>query len=324
MVARAIVREFGGPEKIEWENINLPAPSSGEVRVEICAIGVNFIDIGYRRGTYNNPCPTNLGFEASGIVKSLGKNVRGLKVGDRVVTFGPQLGTYATQINLKAETLHIMPDKVSFETAAASFLKAATAEFLILRCAKVKAGDWVLVHAAAGGVGLFLCQWLSSIGARVIGTVSTQKKANMILANGAEHAIINGHEKISQTVRQITNNKGVEVVFDGIGKATWEASLDSLAARGLLVNYGVADAAVGQVDMGILALKGSLFNTRPRLWDYYNSQAEREAGVKTVFEMLNSDKIKPNIGGKYPLVNASNAHEDLESRNTIGSLLLIP
>jgi NADPH2:quinone reductase len=258
----------------------------------------------------------------------VGDGVSDWQVGQRVCTFGPGLGAYATARNVAADSLFLIPDDITDELAAAAILKACTAEFLVERCAKVKAGWNVLVHAAAGGVGLILVQWLKHVGARVIGTVSTEQKAAAARTAGADDVILyagsGSMADVAPRVRELTSGKGVEVVFDGIGMASWEASLDSARRRGLIVNYGNADAPVGGVDLGILARKGSLYNTRPTLFDYYAWPAERAAGSDYVFDMIRQGVISLTIGQRYALKDAARAHSDLEGRRTTGSTILLP
>ena len=265
-----------------------------------------------------------MGLEAAGVIVAVGEGVTAFKAGDRVCTFGPAMGAYATLRNLPAASLFATPDDVSDEVAAAALLKGCTTEFLVERCAKVQAGWPVLVHAAAGGVGLLLVQWLKHIGASVIGTVSTAEKAASARAAGADHIILYGQEDVAKTVRALTDGKGVRVTFDGVGMATWEASLDSTGRRGMIVNYGNADAPVGGVNLGILAQKGSLYNTRPTLFDYYTDPAERESGAARMFDMIRSGVLKVTIGQAYALEDAAQAHRDLEGRKTTGSTVLVP
>lgn len=321
---QAIFTRTGGPEVIEWQEVNLPAPGPGEVTLVQSAIGLNFIDTYHRRGIYPIQLPSGLGLEAAGAVAAVGGGVSGIKEGDRVATFGPAMGAYATARNVAAAGLFKLPDGIDDRTAAAALLKACTTEFLVERCAKVQPGWPVLVHAAAGGVGLLLVQWLKQAGAMVIGTVSTAEKAAAALGAGADHVILYTHDPVASKVRELTGGAGVRVTFDGVGMATWEASLDSTGRRGLVVNYGNADAPVGGVNLGILAAKGSLYNTRPTLFDYYAEPAERAAGAERVWEMLGSGKLKVTIGQTYPLLQAAQAHIDLEGRKTTGSTVLLP
>ncbi len=287
------------------------------------AVGLNLIDTYHRKGVYPLPLPSGLGLEAAGVIEALGEGVSGLKVGDRVCCFGPTLGAYATARNIEAACLFIIPPDISDEIAAAGILKGCTTEFLVERCAKVQPKWDVVVHAAAGGVGLMLVQWLKHVGATVIGTVSTDEKAALAREAGADHVILYGKEDVAKQVRLLTGGKGAEVVFDGVGMATWEASLDSTRRRGMIVSYGNADAPVGGVNLGILAQKGSLYNTRPTLFDYYHHAAERAAGSEYVFDMFRQGIIKVNIGQRYALEDAAQAHIDLEGRKTTGSTVLL-
>lgn len=322
LVAR--VHETGSPDVIRFEEVDVPPPRGTEVRVRHTAIGVNFIDTYHRRGIYPVSLPTGLGVEAAGVVEAVGEGVTRFKPGDRVVTFGPDIGSYATERVLDEFLWFPIPDDISDEVAAAAFLKACTAEFLVERCAKVEPGSPVLVHAAAGGLGLLLLQWLKAVGAVVIGTVSTPAKAEAARAAGADHLILYTEEDTAARVREITGGAGVRVVFDGVGKATWDASIDSCGVRGLIVVYGNADAPTGPVDMGPLARKGSLFHTRPALYHYYAEPGERAAGAARVWDMLRSGKLSVTIGQRYALRDAARAHADLEGRRTTGSSILLP
>ena len=324
MALVASVHETGSPDVIRFEEVDVPPPRGTEVRVRHTAIGVNFIDTYHRRGIYPVSLPTGLGVEAAGVVEAVGEGVTRFKPGDRVVTFGPDIGSYATERVLDESLWFPIPDDISDEVAAAAFLKACTAEFLVERCAKVEPGSPVLVHAAAGGLGLLLLQWLKAVGAVVIGTVSTPAKAEAARAAGADHIILYTEEDTAARVREITGGAGVRVVFDGVGKATWDASIDSCGVRGLIVVYGNADAPTGPVDMGPLARKGSLFHTRPALYHYYAEPGERAAGAARVWDMLRSGKLSVTIGQRYALRDAARAHADLEGRRTTGSSILLP
>lgn len=319
----AFIRAPGGPEAIEWRIDELPEPQSGEVRVRQDVIGINYIDTYHRDGTYPIDLPGGLGMEAAGVVEKTGPDVAMFREGDRVATFGPARGAYTTARIMPASSLFRLPDAISNETAAAALLKACTVEALVERCAKVKAGWPVLVHAAAGGVGLILVQWLKAVGAEVIGTVSTAEKAAAATAAGCDHIIHYREEDVAARVRQITGGKGVQVIFDGIGMATWDISLKSAARRGLLVSYGNAGGPVSGVHLGALATHGSLFVTRPTLYDYYADGEERAAGAARVFDMIGSGKIKITIGQRYPLAEAAQAHADLQTGRTTGSSILL-
>jgi NADPH:quinone reductase len=320
----AVVRAHGGPEVIAWVEAALPPPGAHEVTVQHSSIGINFIDTYYRRGIYPMPLPGGLGLEAAGRVVAVGAGVTTLREGDRVVSFGPERGAYATARNIAAASLFPLPDAIDDDTAAAGFLKAATAEFLVERCARVEAGWPVLVHAAAGGVGLILVQWLKAAGALVIGTVSSAAKADAARAAGCDHVINYSDTDVAPAVRALTGGAGVRVTYDGVGRSTWAASLAATGRRGLIVNYGNADAPVGPVDLAVLAQHGSLINTRPALFDYYTTQEERAAGAARVWDMITSGRIRISIGQRWPLQAAAAAHVALEGRATTGSSLLIP
>ncbi|MGH6787101.1 MAG: quinone oxidoreductase family protein [Novosphingobium sp.] len=320
----AFIARTGGPEVIEWRDVDVPPPGPGEVTVVHSAVGLNYIDTYHRSGVYPIELPGGLGVEAAGTVAAVGEGVTALREGDRVATFGPLRNAYASARNVPAASLFKLPHNVSNEIAAAALLKACTVECLVERCAKVQEGQTVLVHAAAGGVGLLLVQWLKHFGAKVIGTVSTEAKANAAHGAGADHVIRYDSEPVAPKVRELTGGAGVPVVFDGIGMATWQASLDSLARRGLLVSYGNAGGPVDGIGLGILAQKGSLFVTRPTLFDYYAAPGDRAAGIARVWDMLGSGKLTMTIGQTYALEAAAQAHGDLEARKTTGSTLLIP
>lgn len=320
----AIIRQTGGPEVIEWQEVTLPPPRPGEVTVAHRSIGLNFIDTYYRRGIYPMALPGGLGLEAAGQVVAVGSGVRDFREGDRVVSFGPERGAYATARTIAAASLFALPDTIDDDTAAAGFLKAATAEFLVERCAKVQPGWPVLVHAAAGGVGLILVQWLKAAGAMVIGTVSSAAKAEAARAAGCDHVIDYSMDDVAPAVRALTGGAGVRVTYDGVGRSTWAASLDATGRRGLIVNYGNADAPVGPVELAVLAQKGSLVNTRPTLFDYYHEPDERAAGAARVWDMIASGRVRISIGQRWPLLLAAEAHTALEGRSTTGSSLLLP
>lgn len=324
MARVASIGRTGGPEVIEWHDVDLPAPGTGEVRMRTTAVGLNFIDTYHRRGIYPLALPIGLGVEAAGVVEQVGEGVNDLAPGDRVATFGPAPGAYATERNLPADVLFKLPDDISDEVAAAVMLKGCTTEFLADRAAKIAPGDWVLVHAAAGGVGLLLVQWLKARGARVIGTVGDEAKAERAREAGADATILYQQENVAERVRALTGGAGVRVTYDGVGMDTWEASLDSTGIRGLIVSYGNASAPVTGISLGVLAMKGSLYNTRPMLYHYYASADERNAGAEALWEMIRSGKVKVTIGQRYKLEDAAQAHTDLEARRTVGSTILVP
>lgn len=324
MEKRIVIRAQGGPEVLECESFDPGEPGPGEVLMRHTAIGLNFIDIGQRGGSYPIGLPTGLGMEAAGFVEQVGPGVTNLAAGDRVCTFGPLPGTYATARTVPAALLFRTPDAISDELAAAALLKACTAEFLIERCARVEPGQAVLVHAAAGGVGLMLVQWLKHIGATVIGTVSTSAKAEIARAAGADHVVLYTQEDAGQRVRELTDGEGVRVTFDGVGAATWQASLTATGRRGMIVNYGAASSALESINPGELLLRGSLYNARPALYDYYLTPEERSAGSARVFDLLERGVIEAIIGQRYRLDEVARAHAELEGRRTIGSGLLLP
>jgi NADPH2:quinone reductase len=288
------------------------------------AVGLNFIDTYHRGGLYPMALPSGLGMEAAGVIEAVGDGVTDWRVGDRVATFGPSIGAYATARNIAAHGLFLVPDDISDDIAAAGLLKGCTTEFLVERCAKVQPKWDILVHAAAGGVGLLLVQWLKHVGARVIGTVSTDEKAALARAAGADHVILYGKEDVAAQVRELTGGKGVEVTFDGVGRDTWETSLNATARRGLIVSYGNASGPVTGLNLGTLAQKGSLYVSRPTLFDYYHNAAERAAGAEYVFDMFRQGIIDITIGHRYALEDVAQAHRDLEGRKTVGSSILIP
>jgi NADPH2:quinone reductase len=324
MERAASIRQTGGPDVIEWIDVELAAPGPSEVRMRNLAVGLNFIDTYHRGGLYPMALPSGLGMEAAGVIEAVGEGVTDWRVGDRVATFGPNIGAYATARNIAANCLFLVPDDITDEVAAAGLLKGCTTEFLVERCAKVQPKWDILVHAAAGGVGLLLVQWLKHVGARVIGTVSTEEKAALARAAGADHIILYGKEDVAAQVRELTDSKGVEVTFDGVGLDTWETSLNATARRGLIVSYGNASGPVTGLNLGTLAQKGSLYVSRPTLFDYYHNAAERAAGAEYVFDMFRQGIIDITIGNRYALEDAAQAHRDLEGRKTIGSSILIP
>jgi NADPH2:quinone reductase len=323
MARMARIETVGGPEVIEWVDVDLPPPGPGEVRMRNTVVGLNFIDTYHRSGLYKIPLPGGLGGEAAGVVEALGAGVTDFAVGDRVATYGPALGAYSTERNLPAAQLFKLPDDIDDETAAAVLLKGCTAEFLIERCAKVQPGWTVLVHAAAGGVGQIAVRWLKALGATVIGTVGRQDKVALVQAAGADHVLLSREEDVAARVKEITGGLGVPVVFDGVGKATWEASLAACARRGLIVSYGNASGPVEGVNLAILNNHGSLFVTRPKLFDYYVAPEERAAGVARLFAMLESGKVRAEIGQRFALEAVADAHRALEAGKTTGSTVLM-
>ena len=319
---RVVLETVGGPDLMELRAFTRIAPGPGEVLIRQTAIGLNFIDTYHRTGLYPVPMPSGLGLEAAGVIEATGANVA-LMPGTRVgYCWGP-IGAYATHRVIAADRVVVLPDTVSDDVAAAALLKGCTTEFLVERCARVQPGQWAMVQAAAGGVGLLLVQWLKHVGAVVIAVAGSPHKVAMAKAYGADQGFVQD-DALAGRVRELTNGRGVDVVFDGVGKATFEASLDSLCRRGLHISYGNASGAVGPVDFSILARKGSLFVTRPTLFDYYTSRAEIETHAGRVLELIASGVLKVNIDQRYALKDAAQAHRDLEARKTTGSTILIP
>lgn len=323
-MAHAIrITEFGGTDKLRWEEVAVGEPGPGQVRVRNTAVGLNFIDTYHRTGLYPNQLPLTLGMEGAGVVEKVGPKVKDFKVGDRVAYANP-IGAYADVLLRPAERLVKIPAGVDDKVAASVMLKGMTAWYLCKRTYKVKKGDTIVVHAAAGGVGQILCQWAKALGATVIGTVGSDAKAVIAKKCGCKHVIVIPREDLVARVKAITKGKGVPVVYDGIGKDTWDASLDCLAPRGMMVSFGNASGPVTQINPGILATKGSLFLTRPTLFHYVASRPELLAAARDLFSMIKSKKVKISVNQTYPLRDAARAQADLESRKTTGSTVLIP
>ena len=320
---RLVIRSTGGPDVIEREPLGALVPGPGEVLIRHEAIGLNYIDTYHRSGLYPLSLPSGLGSEAAGVVETAGDGA-GFAEGDRVAYALAPPGAYATHRVIGADRLVRLPDAIDSETAAAVMLKGCTAEMLVERCAKVQAGDWVLVHAAAGGVGSILVLWLKAVAARVIAHAGSAEKAAIARDLGADHALSCSFDELAEMVREITGGAGVRAVFDGVGAASWAASLKSLGRRGLMVSYGNASGPVPPFSPLELARGGSLFLTRPTLFDYAATPEEVQASAARLFEMIGSGAIPVRIGARFPLADAADAHRALESRATTGSTLLIP
>lgn len=313
----------GGPEVMKWDDVPTPEPGQGEVLLKQAAVGLNYIDVYFRTGLYKAPTmPLILGQEGAGTVTALGAGVINLAVGDRVAYAGA-IGGYATERVIAADRLVKLPDAISFNTAAAMMLQGMTAQYLLRRTYNVKAGDTIVVHAAAGGVGLIMCQWAKHLGATVIGVVSTEAKAELIRAHGAAHAVI-GHEPLVAEVKRVTGGAGVPVVYDSVGKDTFITSLDCLAPLGLMASYGNASGPVPPVNIGILAAKGSLYLTRPTLVTYTAKRADLEATAADLFDVVQKGAVKIEVNQTFKLTDAAAAHIALESRKTTGSTVLVP
>ncbi|OYV37267.1 MAG: quinone oxidoreductase [Rhodospirillales bacterium 20-64-7] len=324
MMTKAIrIHANGGPEVMVWEDVPTPSPGPGEALIKHEAIGLNFIDVYFRTGLYKAPTmPLIIGQEGAGVVLAVGPGVTGLAEGDRVAYAGP-LGGYATERVIPADRLVKLPDNISFQTGAAMMLQGMTAQYLLRRTYTVKAGDTIVVHAAAGGVGLIMCQWAKHLGATVIGVVSSAEKAELAKAHGAAHTVI-GHAGLVEDVKRITGGAMVPVVYDSVGKDTFNASLDCLAPLGLMVSYGNASGPVPPVELGILAAKGSLFLTRPTLATYTSKRADLERVSADLFDVVGSGAVKIQVNQTFPLKDAGAAHIALEARKTTGSTVLVP
>ena len=314
----------GGPEALQWEEITVPDPGEGEVRLRQHAVGLNYIDVYFRTGMYPAPSsPFIPGMEGVGVVEAVGPGVHGVHVGSRVA-YGRNLGGYAEVRNIDAGFVIPLPDDISDETGAAMMLQGMTTEYLLERCFPVKKGQTVLFHAAAGGVGLMFCQWAHAIGAQVIGTVGSKEKAHLAEAHGCEHAILYKEEDFVERVKEITKGKGVPVVYDGVGKDTFAKSLDCLAPRGMMVSFGNASGKVDPVDIGILSAKGSLYITRPTLMTYTATSEDFKHSATRVIDMVIEGNLKIHVNQTYPLEKAAEAHRALEARETTGSTVLLP
>lgn len=314
----------GGPEVLQVEEVEIGAPGRGEARVCHHAVGLNYVDTYHRSGLYPVPLPSGIGTEASGIVEAVGDGVADIAPGDRVAYATGPLGAYADRRLMPADRLIKLPEPISFEQAAAMMLKGLTAQYLLRRTYVVQPGDTILIHAAAGGVGLIVCQWAKALGARVIGTVSTEHKAALAEAHGCDHPIIYTREDFVERVKALTGGEGVPVVYDSVGKDTFDGSLECLRPLGMLVSFGFASGKVPPFDISELSRRGSLFLTRPTLFTYAAKRADLVKMAADLFAVIAEGKIKIEIPQRYPLVEAAQAHRDLEARRTTGSTVLLP
>ncbi|AFJ86443.1 MULTISPECIES: quinone oxidoreductase family protein [Burkholderia] len=314
----------GGPEVMKWVDVEVGEPKAGEVRIRQHAVGLNYIDVYFRTGLYPQPLPGGLGMEAAGEVTAVGEGVSALKAGDRVAYVGQPPGAYAQERVMPAERLVKLPDAIGYDDAASVMLQGLTAHYLLRRTYPVKAGDTILIHAAAGGVGLLVCQWAKALGATVIGTVGSDEKAALASAHGCDHPIVYTRENFTQRVKEITNGAGVPVVYDSIGKDTYIGSLDCLAPLGYFVSFGNASGPLPPIDSKEFSSRGSLFFTRPTLFSYIAKRADLEAAAAELFDVILSGKVKTSINQRYPLAEVGRAHADLESRKTTGSTILVP
>lgn len=324
MVKAIRFHETGGPEVLRMDEVGLSSPGPGEIRVRHTAIGLNYIDTYHRSGLYPLPLPSGIGMEAAGVVEEAGSGVSGLAVGDRVAYASPPPGSYSEARLIAAANVVRIPDAVSDRDAAAMMLKGLTTQYLIRQIYRVGPDDTILVHAAAGGVGLILCQWASSLGATVIGTVGSPEKAELARANGCDHPILYRDEDFVARVREITGGEGLPVVYDSIGRDTFPASLDCLRQRGTFVSFGQASGPIPPVDLGVFAQKGSLFFTRPTLFNYAGTPESLRAMSEDLFAAVSSGAVKISIDQTFPLADARAAHEALEGRRTTGSTVLLP
>ncbi|MCH7372220.1 quinone oxidoreductase [Aeromonas sp. MR16] len=317
--------ETGGPEVLRYEEVTVGEPGPGQVRLRHAAVGLNYADTYFRNGTYPIPMPNGLGVEGAGVVEAIGEGVTNVAVGDRVTYTGfiNTLGAYATERLIPAAPLIKLPDNISCETAAAMTMRGLTSAYLMRRIHGFKPGDSILLHAAAGGVGLIVAQWAKLLGLTVIGTVSSDAKAEVARAHGCDYTIDYSHEDVAQRVRALTEGAGVDVVFDSVGKSTFLASLDSLKRRGLMVCVGTASGPIDGFNPQLLAMKGSLYLTRPALADYIADPAEKTALAGELFDHVASGRIKIEVNQKYELQDAAQAHRDLEARKTTGSSVFV-
>lgn len=314
----------GGPDVMKWVDVEVGAPKAGEVRIRQHAVGLNYIDVYFRTGLYPQPLPGGLGMEAAGEVTAVGDGVTAFKTGDRVAYVGQPPGAYAQERVMPAERLVKLPDGISYDDAASVMLQGLTAHYLLRRTYPVKAGDTILIHAAAGGVGLLVCQWAKALGATVIGTVGSDEKAELAKAHGCDHPIVYTRENFTQRVKEITSGAGVPVVYDSIGKDTYVGSLDCLAPLGYFVSFGNASGPLPPIDSKEFSSRGSLFFTRPTLFSYIAKRADLEAAAAELFDVILSGKVKTSINQRYPLAEVGRAHADLEARKTTGSTILVP
>ncbi|MBT5414580.1 MAG: quinone oxidoreductase [Rhodospirillaceae bacterium] len=317
------IHETGGPEVLRWEDVDPGTPGPGQVLLRHTAVGLNFIDTYHRSGLYPLDLPSGIGMEAAGVVEAVGSGVESLKPGDRVA-YASGLGAYAEARLMPADRVVPIPDGIDDKQAAAMMLKGMTVEYLIRRTYPVKAGETVLFHAAAGGVGLIFCQWAKNLGATVIGTTGSEEKAELARAHGCDHTILYTKEDFPDRVRELTDGQGVPVVYDGVGKSTFEGSLDCLQPRGMMVSFGNASGAVPPFNLGLLSQKGSLYVTRPTLMTYTATPEDLVESANALFDVVKSGAVKLEINQTYPLAEAEQAHRDLEARKTTGSTILLP
>jgi NADPH2:quinone reductase len=324
-MAQAIrFHEAGGPEVLSFDTVDVPPPGAGEVRVRHTAIGVNYIDTYHRGGLYPLPMPSGLGTEAAGVAEAVGPGVSDFKRGDRVAYCTSAVGAYSTERNVPADKLVKIPEGVDDRTAASLMLKGLTVQYLFRQTHRLQAGDTILFHAAAGGVGLIACQWARALGVTMIGTAGSDDKAALAREHGCTHTIVYTRENFVERVKALTNGKGVAVVYDGVGKDTFPASLDCLAPRGLFVSFGSASGAIAAFNIGLLAQKGSLYVTRPTLFTYASTPDKLRAMADEMFGLVREGRIKADTRQTFALRDAAEAHRALEARKTTGATILLP
>lgn len=319
------VHEPGGPEQMRWESVEVPAPQAGEARVRHTAVGLNYIDVYHRTGLYPlNDRPFGVGVEAAGVVEDVGEGVTRVSTGDRVAYVALPPGAYAEIRNVSAERLIRLPDSIDDQQAAAMMLQGMTAQYLLRRTCPVQSGDTILIHAAAGGVGLIVCQWAKHLGATVIGTVGSDEKAELARAHGCDHPVVYTREDFAERVKDITGGKGVRVAYDSVGKDTFMRSLDCIQRLGMMVTFGQSSGPVEPLDLGQLAARGSLFITRPTLFHYTATVEELDQTARELLDVVGRGIVKIEVNQSYPLKEVARAHADLEARKTTGSTVLLP
>ena len=325
MVKAIRIHRTGGPDAMRWEDVEVGAPGPGEVRIRHEAVGLNYIDVYFRTGLYPAPSlPFSPGMEGAGVVEAVGEGVDALAVGDRIAYAAPPVGSYAEQRLMPADKVVKVPAGIDSRQAAAMMLQGMTVEYLLRRTYPVRAGETILFHAAAGGVGLIACQWAKHLGATVIGTVGSDEKAELARAHGCHHTIVYTREDFTERVRELTDGAGVPVVYDAVGRDTFAGSLDCLRPRGMLVSFGQSSGKIDPFDVGILSAKGSLYVTRPTLMTYTASRADLEASAQALFDVVAGGAVRVTVNQTFPLAEAADAHRALESRRTTGSTILVP
>ena len=319
------IHRTGGPDAMRWEDVEVAAPGPGEVRIRHEAVGLNYIDVYFRTGLYPAPSlPFSPGMEGAGVVEAVGEGVGSVAVGDRVAYAAPPVGSYAEERLMPAAKVVKVPAGIDSQQAAAMMLQGMTVEYLLRRTYPVRSGETILFHAAAGGVGLIACQWAKALGATVIGTVGSDEKAALARAHGCDHPIVYTRENFTERVRDLTGGAGVPVVYDAVGRDTFEGSLDCLAPRGTLVSFGQSSGKIDPFDVGVLSAKGSLYLTRPTLMTYTASRADLEASAQALFDVVGRGVVRIAVNQTFPLAEAAAAHRVLESRQTTGSTILLP